>query len=386
MLFLPPAVQALGLICGAAAVAAVFAAEIYREAQSRQTRWTGWTPWQLTEDLPYPPLCGKYVDAVDRDGRIASVLTWQGREVQPVGGISANHLGDGVSSDRYGFQNPPGQWRRDEVEILAVGDSFAAGAHVQPGEGFVDLIREALGPTDNLGCSWNGPLFELASLVEYGPIVRPKLAAWFFYEGNDLSDLELERRSPLLMDYLQEGFQQGLAEKQAVIDALLKDYADARQRRVQRPGTEAAVPLSYVVYGDPTEEAGIDWGHVLALWHLRLTWAGEYGRDRESFGLLRDVLARAARVAASWGGGFVFVYLPSHPRFRSALARIEADAYRREVLRGVKGLGLPLLDLTPVFRRQESPLRLFDTHYSIGGNALVAKTFVAAVESGLPAD
>lgn len=48
-------------------------------------------------------------------------------------------------------------------------------------------------------------LFGLASLVEYGPILRPKLVAWFFYEGNDLIDLELERRSPLLMRYLQEG-------------------------------------------------------------------------------------------------------------------------------------------------------------------------------------
>jgi hypothetical protein len=116
LLFLPPPVQLLGLICGVAAVVAVYGAEVYRDAQSRQNRWTGWTPWQVTEDLPYPHTCGKYVDAVDADGRIASVLTWQGSEVQPAGGISANHFGGGVYCDRYGFLNPPGQWRQDEVE------------------------------------------------------------------------------------------------------------------------------------------------------------------------------------------------------------------------------------------------------------------------------
>ena len=32
------------------------------------------------------------------------------------------------------------------------------------------------------------------------------------------------------------------------------------------------------------------------------------------------------------------------------------------VLVGVTALGLPLIDLTPVFERQGSPLRLFDAH------------------------
>jgi hypothetical protein len=45
-----------------------------------------------------------------------------------------------------------------------------------------------------------------------------------------------------------------------------------------------------------------------------------------------------------------------------------------------------VLDLTPVFQRQESPLRLSDDHYSIEGNALVARSFVSAVKSGVPAD
>lgn len=377
-----PAAQFIGLTTGAAALIAVFSAEIYLSLEANRHKWTGWTPWQVTESLPYPLICGKYVNVVKPDGHIASALSWEGTEVQPVGGISGIPMGDGVYTDRHGFKNPPGQWRPDEVEILAVGDSFAAGAEVRRGKGFVDLIRNELGGTVNLGCSWNGPLMELASLVEYGPLLRPKLVAWFFYEGNDLLDLELERRSPLLMRYLQEGFEQGLPENQAVVDALLKDFVIARVRGPEPSEPENSIPLSYVIYGDPAEELDIDWNDVLALWNLRLQWVWEYGRYSDTFDLFYKVLARAAEVVARWDGKLVFVYLPSIHRFRTALAPIEADAYRHEILRVAGSLGLPLIDLTAAFEQDETPTSLFEGHYSIEGNALVAATFISAIESG----
>jgi len=38
----------------------------------------------------------------------------------------------------------------------------------------------------------NGPLAELASLVEYGPLIKPKTVIWLYYEGNDPTDLGRE--------------------------------------------------------------------------------------------------------------------------------------------------------------------------------------------------
>ena len=39
---------------------------------------------------------------------------------------------------------------------------------------------------------------ELATLKEYGPTLKPKLVLWFYYEGNDLRDLDgWEKNSPL---------------------------------------------------------------------------------------------------------------------------------------------------------------------------------------------
>ena len=57
---------------------------------------------------------------------------------------------------------------------MAVRDSFTYGADVPFGYSFVDLVRTKVGTTVNLGRVGNGPLRELATLIEYGPLLRPK--------------------------------------------------------------------------------------------------------------------------------------------------------------------------------------------------------------------
>jgi hypothetical protein len=377
--WLPPAAQLFALANGLAIVLAVYGAELYLERERTGRAQQDWTPWQAGAETPYPMLCGKYVMVMQPDGRVRSALRWGQDEVQPVGGIAMNPLGTGFTSDRHGFANPPGQWQTAATPLLAVGDSFAAGADVAPGQGFVDLLRARLGPIVNLGCSWNGPLLELASLVEYGPEVRPQTVLWFFYEGNDLTDLELERRSPLLRRYLEPGFAQGLSHRQETVDALLKSYVDHRlARNGENPGD--ATPLDYVVYGDPAERGRVDWTYVLTLQNLRWSQALlDYGRERETFALLGRILARADAVARGRGGRLVFVYLPGKARFTTGLGWTEAEAYRERVLAEVRARDLPLVDLTPDFAAHPRPGDLFAGHYSPAGNALVAEVVAAAI-------
>ena len=67
-------------------------------------------------------------------------------------------------------------------------------------------------------------LLELASLKEYGPYLKPDLVIWQITEANDYLDLLLEKNNPILMKYLQNNFNQGLIEKQAIIDKSLMSY------------------------------------------------------------------------------------------------------------------------------------------------------------------
>lgn len=108
LLLARPATQLLALLCGAAALIAVFGAELYLEIEAARSPAAGWTPWERTAEVPYPQMCGKYVMVMDPDGKVRSALQWRGQEVQPVAGIAANPFGGGTASDEHGFVSPPG--------------------------------------------------------------------------------------------------------------------------------------------------------------------------------------------------------------------------------------------------------------------------------------
>ena len=56
---------------------------------------------------------------------------------------------------------------------------------------FVALIRQRHPATRNFGMAGDGPLLMLATLQEYVSPLKPRIVLWFYFEGNDLIDLQL---------------------------------------------------------------------------------------------------------------------------------------------------------------------------------------------------
>ena len=54
----------------------------------------------------------------------------------------------------------------------------------------------------SLASPGNGPLIELATLVEYAAPLEPRTVLWFYFEGNDLKNLTDEIESETLNRYL----------------------------------------------------------------------------------------------------------------------------------------------------------------------------------------
>ena len=101
-------------------------------------------------------------------------------------------------SDRYGFNNPDVEWDANQIEYLLLGDSFTQGYCVNRGKEIASILCNLFKkPILNLGFGSNGPLIEYATLREY---FKPntKNIIWFYYEGNDISDLKGELTSPIL--------------------------------------------------------------------------------------------------------------------------------------------------------------------------------------------
>ena len=127
-------------------------------------------------------------------------------------------------SDRYGFNNDDSVYDKNNLEYLIIGDSFAHGAMVENGHDVASVLRAKGYNTITLGMGGNGPLNELASLVEYGINLKPKNIIWM-YHTNDLKDLVRELRNPILIKYLSEdNFNQNLIFKHEQIDKILKKF------------------------------------------------------------------------------------------------------------------------------------------------------------------
>ncbi len=91
--------------------------------------------------------------------------------------------------------------------------------------------------------------------------------------------------------------------------------------------------------------------------------------------VFRDILSQARTDVAAWNGELRFVYLPDWSRYTEFSTW--GKEKRGQVLQIVKELGIPLIDIDPVFRAQGDPLRLFpfrqSGHYTEEGHRLVAE-------------
>lgn len=311
--------------------------------------------------------CGASYLHEGADGVLRSRLTVADTETLPLSGLAGNHrikVHDSRVSvrraDAYGFNNPPGQWR--DGAVMVTGDSFAFGADVPFEAGFVDRLRARFAPVVNLACGGNGPLMELAAVVEYGPLLRPAVVLWAYYEGNDLTkDIVRERAAPILARYLGEGHHQDLAARNADIQRAARDFLD---RRAPAKISFAAAP-------------GIQWRSAARLENLRTALGLTYGFKPDALDLFASALERAREVVQGWGGRLVFVYLPGEGRYVSWPASQDADGYRRAVLDRVRGLGVPVIDIVPVFAGHARPRDLFRGHYTAEGHAMVAEAVSA---------
>ena len=328
------------------------------------------------------------------DGSIRSAVTIDGEEVLPLAGVSGrvtllcNEGGQWVDyrSDRRGFNNPDRVWDPGPIDVVALGDSFTQGYCVENDKNFVALIRNHDGATVNLGIAGDGPLLMLATLREFAASLSPKIVLWFYYEGNDLVDLQVERKSALLSRYLTAGFSQPRLARQAEIDrGILAEIPrleeterenDARRRH----NVIKSRLTTLVALGSLRERFGLIEGSEPS--------AGEAARDFDTanMAVFQEILRQAKTQVDGWKGQLYFVYLPEWTRYTSYSSW--GKAKRDETLRLVRSLGIPVIDVDPVFQAHGDPLSLFPFrmvgHYTETGHRLVAEEVLRRLASGAP--
>src|SRR5262249_27222245 len=102
--------------------------------------------------------------------------------------------------------------------------------------------------------------------------------------------------------------------------------------------------------------------------------------------LFRRVLADAKATVTAWGGTVYFVYLPNWTRFEPKLEAFDqrlAASARDDVLKTVRELEIPIVDLLPTFERERDPMSLFPFHapghYAESGHRVVGEQVLKAL-------
>ena len=316
-----------------------------------------------------------------------------GRRAIPIGGVSRKKTilcNEGgayttYTSDEHGFHNPSGAWS-GSAEIGIVGEAFMHGACVPSGKGPAGVIRARFPATVNLAMVGDGPLAELAGVVEYLAQVKPKIVLWAYYH-NDFAILETEKANPILRGYVDGDGRQGLFASQEKIDAALIELAKKQELAARAwPGALSAIGLSRrttpmflqdLVMGEDHSSTGA----ALRFDKLSGAVGARLAKKTEDpppdLATFKRVMAKAKAVVESWGGAMRFVYLadlhhlsgPEHP-------------LRLPVLDTARAVGLPIIDVQPAFAKVPDPMTLryhAESHCNEAGSELIGRTVLDAL-------
>ena len=287
-----------------------------------------------------------------------------GKDIYPLSAISNSqtiHCNENgyysiYQSDRYGFNNPDGEWDQKEIEYLLVGDSFTKGACVNRPNDISSVLRNLSNKSVlNLGMGGNGPLIEYATLREYLN-TNVKKVLWIYYEGNDLEDLPFEIKNIILINYLKNSnFTQNLKLKQKDINDLVLNFQKKEEKRESGAFKFKLIKfikisnIRYLIFPPPPPA----------------TSAPE----------LKKILQLTKELTNKNNSKLYFVYLPSSFRYK-----INYDNTNYNLVKNiVTELKIPFIDIhKEVFEKEQNPLMLFpfqlDGHYNIEGYKKVAET------------
>ncbi len=345
-----------------------------------------------------------------------------GRTFYPLSGISntftvnCNESGfwSTYHSDKYGFNNPNIAYEDKSIDIVLIGDSFILGNCVKEGQDLASKLRNFKLNTLNFGYAGNGPLTELATIIEYGKKFKPSNVFWFFFRG-DLEDLNKELYGKFLENYLinidkkesikdDKLFSQNLIFRQEEIDNYLNDFIAVEEEKFLNKNKEK---FQYFELNNKIPK--FDMSLILKDFKKLLSFKNNiiYNQDlkliriRELLGLIdlenkacldfacipglneqfSQIILYADKIVESWGGEFYFVYLPSWWEY-SKYKKNYLDN-KREVLDIVESNNIKILDFNAYLAKTNNPQEFFanklPNHYNEKGYQLLSEQIYTEV-------
>ena len=284
-------------------------------------------------------------------------------ELLPLSGIShvttvlCNESGkySVYQSDRYGFNNPDVNYDNyTEKRVMLIGDSFVHGACVDQKDTLSFQLNKINIPSFSISYGGNGPLLELATLIEYIVVLKPESIIWFYTE-NDLPNLEIEKKSKFLMQYLKKkDFTQNLVYRQNEIDNLWKkvlkknldivDFNEVIKKKTFFQNFFRKLERSLVL--KPMRDSlKLYYEKELILYYER--------SNKENLVLYTEIISKVKEVSNKNNSSLYFVYLPF------LLNVVEHSSTKKEIINIVEKLDIKVIDFHEYLIKEIDPKSFF---------------------------
>ena len=285
------------------------------------------------------------------------------KDIFPLSGISkstvvfCNESGEYsiYQSDRYGFNNPDINYDNNTKErVMLIGDSFVHGACVDQEDTLSSQLNKVNIPSFSISYGGNGPLLELATLIEYIHVLKPKIVIWF-YCNNDLTDLFHEKKSEILVKYLQENnFKQNLSQRQNEIDLLWKkilnknldvvDYLQVTKKKTFLRNFLRKIERAFLL--KPMRDFLKFYYEKELIQHYETV-------HKDHLHLYSEILTKVKEISNNHNSSLYFVYLP----FLSSV--VENTRTKKEIINIVNQLGIQTIDFHEYLKNENKPESFF---------------------------
>lgn len=283
------------------------------------------------------------------------------------------------TTDTQGFRNVDDPQRAD---LALIGDSYVEGWYVSDDATVASVLERRLRrPVANLAVSGYGTLQQLEVLRRYALPARPRLVAWFFFEGNDLyDDQSFEDTMLYLEDHDVEdlGFDIGLGfDWPRFRRASLVRNAQRWLRRTTHP----LIPQPLPPHGWFLDDTGAR--HLLAYHDYAALTFTEYEADR--FAVTQRAFREGIALGRDSGAVVVPIFVPMKFRVYGDHCTFTAESPCRQwqpwdlperFNAFCADEGLRCVDLTPLMQAEAAAGRLLyapeDSHWNEAGHQFVA--------------
>ena len=195
---------------------------------------------------------------------------------------------------------------------------------------------------------------QLGVLKEYGANKKPKNLIWLYFEGNDLDELDEELNNKVLIKYLEKNFTQSLMDHQEEININKTEKFNS----IISKRDDLIYKIRFVRLYELRKLVKRYLDNYTYRKNMESNNNYYFSFNSNVFSYFKEIISEAKDLTESWGGNFLFVYIPEFARYNIKINDTGAFRNKEKVIEFLKNKNISTLDLDKKLFKNEKNYNL----------------------------